>query len=118
MIRPSSEPEPDLSVVRGGIRDYPDGKPLPSNVALLVEVSDSSYAFDTGTKLGIYARASVSAYWVLDVVDKILEIHSDPTGPAEPASYRQVRRLGAEEHVELVLDGREVGRIAVKDLLP
>src|SRR4051794_40899725 len=108
-----SEPEPDVSVARGGPDDYEGGHPGPGEVALVVEVSRTSAAKDR--KLGpVYAAAGIPAFWILDVKRRRLEVYS---GPAEGA-YPPPVILGESESVELIIDGVIVGRIAVADLLP
>ena len=61
----SSEPEPDLTVVRGQVDDYPDRHPSAADVALVVEVSDSTLVYDRGIKRRIYARAGIAEYWIV-----------------------------------------------------
>jgi Uma2 family endonuclease len=70
-----SEPEPDLAVCR---RD-PRSREHPSQVALLVQVSDSSLRRDRGIKLGIYAEAGVPEYWIVDVKACAIEVYTQPT---------------------------------------
>jgi Uma2 family endonuclease len=110
-----SEPEPDISVVRG---DDPRANKLhhpgPDDIALLVEVSENSLGFDQRAKLRIYAAAGIPYYWILNLVDRQLEVYSDP----HSTGYRSRPTLGPEEQVALVIDGREVGRLTVADLLP
>jgi Uma2 family endonuclease len=113
-----SEPEPDLQIVRGGPRDYLRRFPGPSDVPLVVEASDASLDEDRGRKKRIYARAGIPAYWIVNLVTRLLEVHDDPTGPADAPDYRNRRELGPDDEVPVVLDGREVGRIAVGDILP
>lgn len=110
----SSEPEPDAKIVRGHPRDYRDRKPGPGDVAVVIEVSDSTLRFDRTVKKRIYARDAVPFYWMLNLVDNRLEVFSEPEG----ADYRTHEVFGPEDAVPLILDGREVARIAVKDLLP
>lgn len=83
----SSGPEPDLAVVRGKPLDYFDEH--PAGAALLVEVSQSSQAFDRGTKQRLYAREGVREYWVIDLVERCLWICRRPA----PTGYRSVRRV-------------------------
>jgi len=109
-----SEPEPDAKVVSGDPRDYLARKPGPGDVALVLEVSDSTLRFDRTTKKRIYARDSVPFYWMLNLVDHRLEVFSEPDGK----DYREHQIFGPDDTVPLILDGREVARIAVKDLLP
>ncbi len=80
-----SEPEPDVSVVPGSFRDYPDDH--PARAALIVEVAESSLSVDRGEKAGLYARAGVPDHWIVNLVDHALEVHRDPA-PDALASYR------------------------------
>jgi Uma2 family endonuclease len=113
-----SEPEPDAAVVRGDRRDYGHRHPGPQDMGLAVEVSDSTLAQDRTVKLPIYARARVPVYWIVNLPDMRVEVYTDPTGPDPAPAYRQRRDFGPADEVPLVLDGTEVGRIPVRDLLP
>jgi Uma2 family endonuclease len=113
-----SEPEPDLAVVRGNPRDYPHGSPGPQDVALLIEVSDTTLSFDRHFKGPLYARALFPVYWIVNLPEGIVEVYTDPSGPTEQPGYRQRQDYGPDDAVPLVLDGREIARIAVRDLLP
>ena len=73
-----SEPEPDLAVVRGDIRDYLDDHPASGDLLLLVEVSDTSLLKDRLRKARLYAEAAVPEYWIVNLVDRALEVHRDP----------------------------------------
>jgi Uma2 family endonuclease len=79
-----SEPEPDLSVAPGRARDRRE--PKPSRLALVVEIADSSLAFDRGHKGSLYARAGVPDYWIVNLEDRVLEVYRDP-GPDAAAPY-------------------------------
>ena len=71
-----SEPEPDIAVTRGSRRDYSRGHPvLP---VLVVEVADSSLSLDREHKGSLYARAGVADYWILNLVERVLEIYREP----------------------------------------
>jgi Uma2 family endonuclease len=113
-----SEPEPDVAVIRGHREDYTERHPGPDDVGLLVEVADTSLQRDRGWKRRVYATAGISVFWIVNLIDREVEVMSRPTGPAQEPDYgnRQVFRPGDE--VRVVLDGVEVGRIAVADLLP
>ena len=67
----TSEPEPDVVVVPGRPRDYRDAH--PSRPVLVVEVADTSLALDRLRKAGLYARAGIADYWVVNLVDEVLE---------------------------------------------
>jgi len=63
---PKSMPEPDIALARLG-RSYAKRRPQPNEIALIVEVADTSYAYDTGVKKSIYAKAGIPEYWVFDI---------------------------------------------------
>src|SRR5579871_3042840 len=83
-----SEPEPDLSVYRTRADEYANRHPGPQDLVLVVEVADSSLRRDRGRKKRLYARAAVPVYWIVNLVDRQIEIYTDPTGPAEKPDYR------------------------------
>ncbi len=105
-------------VVRGEPRDYVARHPQPCDLALVVEVSDTSLRYDQGDKKLIYAAASIAFYLIVNLVDRRVEVYTDPTGPDERPDYRQRRDLGETEQVPLVIAGREVARIPVSELMP
>jgi Uma2 family endonuclease len=108
-----SEPEPDLSVARGDIRDYADRHPDPEDVALVVEVAKSSIADDR--KLAeTYGGGGIPVYWIINLIDRQLEVYANPVGGVYPSPTI----LGERESVDLTIRGQVVGRIAVADLLP
>jgi len=71
-----SEPEPDVAVVPLG--DHRDDH--PSSAFLLIEVADSSLAVDLGVKAQLYAESGVPEYWVVNVRDKVVVVHSEIAG--------------------------------------
>ena len=113
-----SEPEPDLSVVRGTRRDHLESNPSPSDLAFVVEVADASLLRDQSLKKRIYARAGIVEYWIVNLRDRQIEVHSLPTGPAESPEYLRQQVFTHEQSITLRLDGQAVGQIAVSDLLP
>jgi Uma2 family endonuclease len=113
-----SEPEPDVSVLRGEVRDYTAHHPGPVDIALVIEVADSSLRQDRVLKKRIYARAGIAVYWIVNLVDRRIEVYTTPSGPGAAPDYVDRRDYGADEAVPVVVDGREVGRIAVSDVLP
>jgi len=113
-----SEPEPDIAVIRGNRRQYLASHPGQPDLALVVEVSDSSLQHDRTMKLRLYARAMIPIYWIVNLVEGRIEVYTDPTGPDEKPSYRQRRDYGPADEVPFIIEGRVIGRIAVRDLLP
>ena len=89
-----SAPEPDLAVVSGRRADYGQGH--PTRAVLVVEVADSSLHFDRRDKGSLYARARIAEYWIVNLIDRLLEVYRDPEpDPTAPHgwSYRAVSRL-------------------------
>jgi Uma2 family endonuclease len=113
-----SNPEPDVAIVRGNERDYINRHPRPRDTGLITEVADTTLQTDREVKGALYARVGVPVYWILNLVESQLEVFTDPTGPDPEPCYRQHRDYRSDEEVTLVLDGREVARIPVRDLLP
>jgi Uma2 family endonuclease len=113
-----SEPEPDTAVIRGSPRDYSVRHPGPEDVAIIIEVADSSLRRDRGRKKRLYARASIREYWIVNLIDRQVEVYTDPTGPGKQPDYRQHRDYAASDAVPVIVDGREVGRLTVTNLLP
>jgi len=113
-----SEPEPDAMIVRGNLRDYAGRRRTPADVALVIEVASTSYAYDRSSKWVAYAVARVPIYWIVDLGRRRLEIHSEPAGQGETAYYGLTQVLGRDDEVALVLDGREIARFAVREILP
>ena len=99
-----SEPEPDVAVVRGALEDY--GSEHPSRAALIVEVSESSLAFDRRHKGSVYARAGIADYWIVNLVDGVLEVYRGPApDAAAPFGASYSRR-------EVLEPSREVSPLA------
>ena len=105
-----SEPEPDISLIRGSTGDYADRHPGPADVALAVEVVRR----DRGTKKRIYARAPIATYWLLDLNSRTLEVYTQPHND----DYANLEILSATDHVTLTLNAQAVASLLVADLLP
>jgi Uma2 family endonuclease len=71
-----SAPEPDLAVVRGPRANYRNAH--PAHPALIIEVAESSLGFDRVAKGSLYARAGIVDYWIVNLVDRVVEVHRDP----------------------------------------
>jgi hypothetical protein len=113
-----SEPEPDLGVVRGAARQRQNRHPGPTDLGLLVEVADTSLAADRAGKGPLYARERIACYWIVNLVDRVVEVYTDPSGPAPQPAYRHRQDYTMTDAVPLVLDGQTVGLIPVRDLMP
>ncbi len=86
ILEPDSEPEPDVAVVTGSPDD--DWYAHPTTALLVIEVADSSLAFDRTRKARVYAHAGIPEYWIINVEERCIEVHRDPAAdvpaPAEP----------------------------------
>jgi Uma2 family endonuclease len=109
-----SEPEPDRCVVRGAIRDYGDHHPGPDEIALIVEVADSSLADDRVLATKVYGPARVPVYWIVNLVDRQIEVYSGPCA----GGYLSTEIVPEGQSVPAVIDGQLLGRIAVSEILP
>jgi Uma2 family endonuclease len=114
----SSEPEPDVALIRGDPADYRERHPAPADVGLVVEVSGVTLQRARLLKKRIYAGAGIPRYWILNLVTSTLETHAKPSGGAAEPDYSRQETWGVEDEVPLVLDGREVARLRVRDLFP
>jgi Uma2 family endonuclease len=113
-----SEPEPDVTVVRGGPRQYPDHHPGPSDVALVVEVADTTLQSDRTTKKRLYAGAAMPVYWIVNLPQEQIEVYTGPSGAAAVPDYRQCLVYGTADAVPVTIGGFRIGELAVRDLLP
>lgn len=93
-----TEPQPDLAVIRP--RDYRESLPEPDDVLLLIEVSDTTLAYDRGVKLSLYARAGIREVWIVDLPNVTIERY---TGPSANGYQRadQARREQTLESIAL-----------------
>ena len=85
-----SEPEPDLAIVRRRESRYRSEHPFPTNVVLLIEVSQSSLPRDRGQKMQLYARSGIPEYWIVDVEHRVVIVHRQP-GPLGYADVQQFK---------------------------
>lgn len=113
----NSEPEPDLAVVGGRPRDYANAH--PSTALLVLEIADASLAFDDEVKGSMYAKAGIPEYWIVNLVDRQLEVYREPaavSGMRFGAGYR-TRRIVLPGETVAPLAAPE-SQVAVADLLP
>jgi Uma2 family endonuclease len=112
-----SEPEPDVVVVPGRPADYREVH--PARPVLTVEVAESSVSFDREHKGSLYARAGLQEYWIVNLVDRVLEIYRDPAPDAAAMygwRYRSITTLTPPAVVAPL--AFVASRIAVSDLFP
>ncbi len=114
----ASEPEPDGVLLRGDETTCDGRIPTVADIGLVIEVSDSTLAFDRRDKGRIYARVGIPVYWIINVVDRQIEVYTNPDATANPPAYRTRTNYAITDAVPVVLDGVAAGTIPVSELLP
>jgi Uma2 family endonuclease len=107
------EPEPDVSLARGTIDDYSDHHPGPEDIAMVVEVADTTLAKDRRRRR-TYAAANIPVYWIVNLIDQQVEVYMSPMSGVYAVS--NLYKPGDE--VPVVIEGVIVGQIAVTAILP
>lgn len=110
-----SEPEPDVMIVRGATQDYHDRHPHADEIALVVEISDSTLERDRSTKKRMYARAGIPVYWIVNLVDNTCEVYNAPS--VGDADYQQIDIYDLTGTLPVLIEEREIGTVRVQDLL-
>ena len=111
-------PQPDISVLRDPAVAFSRRSPRGADVAMLVEVCDTSYVKDSRTKLRLYAAARIPVYWIVNIERRQVEVHTVPTGRGASARYEVTTIHPVTARPGVVLDGQDVGAIAVQELFP
>ena len=94
---PESEPQPDLTLLRPRLDFYAGSHPRPVDLLLVVEVADTTLAFDRTVKVPLYARAGIPEVWLVDLAGEAVEVYRRPTGD----QYAEVRRIIRGEQIVL-----------------
>jgi Uma2 family endonuclease len=112
-----SEPEPDVAVARGSARDY--SREHPARPVLVVEVAVSSLALDRDHKGSLYARAQLEDYWIVNLVDRVLEVYRQPMPDAAAAfGWRYASTVVLDPDAAVTPLAAPGTVVAVADLLP
>lgn len=117
VLSKSWRPEPDIVVTRGPRRKYAKAHPRPADIAFVIEVAESSYDQDRGVKWRGYAGARVPAHGILNLQEKRFELYGKPVGEGEEARYEEMAGYGIGEAFPVVIDGNEVGKVEVAELI-
>jgi len=111
----NGEPEPDLTLVRGQEADFVRRLPSAKDIAAAMEVADSSLTYDRTTKLRIYAVAAIPVYWIVNLVDRQIEVYEKPR-PDGTYAVCNIYKLG--QKAKLLLEpGLEID-VAMADVIP
>lgn len=112
-----SEPEPDIAVVPGVRRDYRHKH--PARPVLVVEVAESSLDLDREHKGSLYARAGLADYWIVNLLDRVLEVYREPVADSSmPYRWRYGELQALDPSAAVAPLAAPATRIAVADLLP
>lgn len=112
-----SEPEPDVAVVPGTVRDYAEAHPTVA--ALIVEVADTSVSYDRKVKGSLYAKANVADYWILNLVKRQLEVYRQPVEDSQTDyGWRYGKTVTYQAGQQVAPLSVEGTAIAIADLLP
>ena len=94
-----SEPQPDIMLLRPRPHFYGTAKARPQDVLLLVEVAESSLAYDRQKKLPLYAAVGIPELWIVNLVEQLVEVYREPVGDR----YAVVTRHGPGEELRPAL---------------
>ncbi len=108
------EPEPDVSVVRGRDEDYEHRLPGPGDVGLAVEVSLTTLDRDRDEKGPAYARARIPTYWIVNLVDRRIEVYTVPG----PDGYQARADFADGQAMPVEIGGHAIGVLEVRSVLP
>ena len=105
-------------MVRGNTRDYLDRHPGSQDLALIIEIADSTLERDRTSKKRLYARAGIPVYWIVNLPEQKLEVYTEPINLVQEPTYQQCQDYSLSDEVSVVIEGQEIGRLTVRDLLP
>jgi Uma2 family endonuclease len=114
----NSEPEPDIAVIRGNPRDDRARHPGAADVAMVIEIADATLERDRTIKKCLYACAGIPTYWIVNLVESVIEVYSVPGGWDNVSTYQQEQVFGQSETIALMIAGQTVAHLNVGDFLP
>ena len=96
-LGPRSEPQPDFMLVKPSADDYKSRHPVPEDVFLLIEVAESSLAYDRNRKIPAYGRAGIREVWIINLLQETIEMFREP----HSTGYTSVQKLGLRDTVSV-----------------
>ena len=112
-----SEPEPDITVALGPARRYLSFHPRTRDIGLIVEVSDTTLTYDRTFKGRLYARARISVYWIINLLESQVEVYTRPKAGKLPG-YQHRQDYAPGDRIPLLFGEREIGPIPARNILP
>ena len=113
-----SEPEPDITLLKGTELDYLKHHPRPEDVALVIEVSDTTLSQDRTIKKRLYAAAAIPVYWLVNLPDNQIELYTHPLNTVSGPDYGQRHTYSLNDAVPVTIAGETTGSIPATELLP
>ncbi len=105
----TSSPEPDVFVTIGPRRNFMRRLATGESICLIIEVSDTTLAFDRGEKLSLYAEAGIGEYWIVNLPGRRIEVYTEPiAGDHQPARYQRQDVYGEKDRFERLVEGEKV----------
>jgi hypothetical protein len=115
-LPPYDEPEPDVSIVRGGKEQYRGHHPGSADILCLIEVADSSITRDRGRKLRIYADSGIAMYVILNLIDRVAEVYFQPL--VGKGRYGHATTLGLKDRLTIPTPKGKGLTVLVRKLFP
>lgn len=113
-----SEPEPDVVIVQGNRRDYSNRHPYADEVALVVEVADTTLQRDRTSKKRLYARAGIAIYWIINLPERKIEVYTKPLSNAEVPDYQEQQDFFLDDSIPVIIHNQIIAEISVQTLFP
>jgi Uma2 family endonuclease len=113
-----SAPEPDVSILRGPVDRYDKVHPQGADTLLVVEIADSTLQDDRHWMVRLYAGAGIPTYWIVNLVDRRVEVYSEPTGPDHFPAYRVRRDFQETATVAIAFPDGVTAELSVASMLP
>jgi len=113
----SSVPEPDLAIVPGPEENYDKARPTARQIAIVIEVAETTLSYDQTDKLVIYAANGIAEYWIVNLIDRRVQVYTEPRGGKHP-TYRTRRDYTLSESIAVAIKGRVFGSLPVREILP
>jgi Uma2 family endonuclease len=114
---PESQPEPDLVIARRPVTCDSESQLAAKSVEIVIEMAGGFPTLERVDMARIYARASIPVYWVVNVIDKVIEVYTQPSGPGDSPAYAQRQDYAIGTAVPVILDGTTVGTIPVAEVM-
>ena len=98
----NSEPEPDVVIAKKKDDNYLAAHPTVEDIILVIEISDSTLKYDRETKLPLYAESGINNYWIINLVDRNLEIYTNPfSSDKDKFGYRNKSIILPNEEIDI-----------------